>query len=646
MTKQNKTYLFSTCFLLTLFCLYYPVFAQTIPHPPSIQTIPPLKAEEGLIQKAKDYLTKNLVQNTPPLTSEDGLLAEVEGDWPKALEIYQDVLKRNPDNLPLWLRVADMHWSLGNYSQTVEALTQVVRLNPDNTEMHFRLSQAYSVMQKPEPALQEVQRAVELDPKKVEYWEARGSIANWLGKYSVAIESFQKVMELDPKNADAEVNLARSQKWSGELTKSIGTYRSYLKKYPDKKDATLELAMAEAERGNYPAAEKMLKKYQTSFGQDDSSNASLARIYAWDDRPNLSFSLLDPLLKAKPNDYDLLYTKTVSLRNAERFPEALESLKMLEKLQPDSKEVYDTGRYVKTPIRSNISAGFNFYNDTDSVSIYHAELKGTYFATPLTSIYARAEYDHVQADIGSGLETIEGKTSIPHTALSLGGSHRFSSFFAADAFIGGAFTNNDSTPYYGLNLFIRPHDALKVQLTHGHDFYFPSPLALSLGIQRYHDQLSFEWRPDLAWTVTGSGAYNFFSRDNRQWEAELSPRRAVLRTEHLNLDLGISAEGQGFRYQDDTNGYYDPVLYQKYMITSLWYLKINDDNGISLSTGAGINKDDTMDGFQGAYEASLVGSFGIYRDVFLSVSLGWLYNLGQIGSYTGYSAGVSIIYRF
>jgi hypothetical protein len=150
----------------------------------------------------------------------------------------------------------------------------------------------------------------------------------------------------------------------------------------------------------------------------------------------------------------------------------------------------------------------------------------------------------------------------------------------------------------------------------------------------------------MAWTVTGRGAYNFFSRDNRQWEAGLAPRRAVLRTEFLNLDLGISAEGQGFRDQDDTNGYYDPVLYQKYMITSLWYLKINDDNGISFTTGAGINKDDTMDGFQGAYEASVLGSFGIYRDVFFNVNLGWLRNLGQTGAYNGYSGGASLIYRF
>lgn len=580
------------------------------------------------------------------LTAEDGLRMEVSGDWNKALEIYRDVLNRNPDQLDLWLRVADLEWAQGNIAQTAEALSQAVRLKPNDPELHFRLSQTNSVLQKPEPALKAVERAIELDPKKVEYWEARGSIANWLGKYDVAGESFRKVMELTPKSADAEVNLARAQKWSGKLTTSVGTYRSYLEKFPDKKDVTLELAMTEAERGNYPSSEIILKEYQAKFGPDDASNASLARIYAWDDRPDLSFSILDPLLKAKPNDYELLYTRTVDLRYAERFPEALESLKLLEKLRPGSKEVYDTGRFVKTPIRHNISVGFNFYHDTDSVNIVHTEVKGTYFLDPLTSVYARAEYDYVHANAESGLEDISGKTHTPHTALSVGINHRFSPLFAADAFIGEAFTNNNTAPYYGLNLFLRPHDALKVQVTHAHDFYFPSARALSLGIQRYLNQVSFEWRPDLAWTISGSTSLNFFTRDNRQWEVQLFPRRAVLRTEDLNLDLGISAMRQGFRDQDDTNGYYDPVLYQKYMVTGLWYWKINDDNGISFTTGVGINKDTTTRGFSAAYEGSVEGFFGIYKDVFLRVNLGGLHNLGQTGAYSGWSTGAAITFRF
>lgn len=585
-------------------------------------------------------------QSVPSPTYEDGLKAEIAGDWNKAISIYEDVLTRNPDQLSLWLRLGDLYWSSGNYEGATRTLSQAVRLKPDDAILQNRLSQAYSVMQKPEPAFSAIDNAVKLDPKNASYWEARGSIANWLGKYEIAAESFQKVLELSPKTADAEVNLARAQKWGGKITKSADTYRSYLEKNVDRKDITLELAMAEAERGNYYAAEKVLNAYGERFRHDDNSRAHLARVYAWDDRPDLSFYYLDPLLKAKPNDYELLYTRTVDLRYAERYPEALESLKQLETLRPGSREVYDTGRFVKTPIRHYVTGGFNFYHDSDSIDIYHTYLKGAYFLTPLTHIYAKAEFDIVHAKVGTGLENINDKSSALHTAGALGINHRFSPFLAVDLYAGGAFTDGHSTPYYGLSAYLRPHDALKIQVTHAHDYYFPSARSLSLGIQRYLDQVSFEWRPDLAWTITGSAALNFFSRDNRQWELQLFPRRAVLRTEDLNLDLGISALRTGYRYQDDENGYYDPVLYQKYLLVGLWYWKLSDDDGISFTTGAGINKDTTTDGFKGCYEASIEGFFGIYRDWFLRVSLGGLHNLGQTGTYSGWGTGISLTRRF
>ncbi|KAF0182955.1 MAG: hypothetical protein FD164_909 [Nitrospirae bacterium] len=585
-------------------------------------------------------------QEIPLPAFEDGLRAEMAGDWNKAIAIYDGMLKRNPDQLPIWLRVADLYWALGNIEKTAEALTQAVRLKSGDAELYFRLSQSYSVMQKPEPALAAIEKAIELNPNKKEYWESRGSIANWLGKYDIAGQSLEKVLEIDPDAADAEINLARTQKWSGKLTKSVGTYRSYLEKNADRKDILLELAMAEAERGNYPAAEKILVGYADRFQHDDSSRAHLARVYAWDDRPDLSLSFLGPLLNAKPNDYELLYTRTVDLRHAERFPEALESVRQLEKLRPGSREVYDAGRFVRTPVRHYLTGGFNFYHDSDSVDIYRTYLKGAYFITPLTHAYAKAEFDIVRAQIGSGLENISGNASAFRTALALGINHRFSPLFAADVYAGEAFTESHTTPYYGLNAFIRPHDALKLQVAHAHDYYFPSARSLSLGIQRYLNQASFEWRPDLAWTVTGSAALNFFSRDNRQWEVQLFPRRAVLRTEVLNLDIGISALRTGFKEQDDTNGYYDPTLYQKYLLVGLWYWKIDDDNGVSFTTGAGINKDTTTDGFKGCFEGSVEGFFGIYRDWFVRMSLGGLHNLGQTGSYSGWSAGISITRRF
>ncbi len=81
-------------------------------------------------------------------------------------------------------------------------------------------------------------------------------------------------------------------------------------------------------------------------------------------------------------------------------------------------------------------------------------------------------------------------------------------------------------------------------------------------------------------------------------------------------------------------------------ITDFLYWKINHNNGVSVTGGIGIHKDDSMDGFRMTYDASFDGTFGIYSDWMLKVRGGITHNLRRGEAFEAYTLGASLTRRF
>lgn len=322
------------------------------------------------------------------------------------------------------------------------------------------------------------------------------------------------------------------------------------------------------------------------------------------------------------------------------------SLATLERLKPGAKESADIEKLVKTPLRSNLNLDTNFYDDSDHVRIFRSELSGEWVVSPVTRLSAGTQYEELWARAGSGLERRDGGERIRDNNVWAGIRHRFSPGVAADARVGAGFIEGGSQfPLYRLDLDLQPLDTLSFRLTHNRDLYDVSPRAVSLGIKRGATRLQAQWQPNLLYTLDLSGEYDTFSDNNRRWEATLAPRRAVLRTEKFNLDLGLLGWWFGFD-KDLNNGYYDPGTYQRYAVTGYGYWKINENNGLSLFAAVGVQKDETMSSFQDGEDLSAEGIFGIFSDWMLKVRAGYTNRRLASGAYDGFSGGLTLTRRF
>ena len=545
-----------------------------------------------------------------------------------------------------WLRMADIYALGGNAPASSAALKEATRLAPQDHALFYRLAQSYPSEKEAKEAAAAIERAVELDPKNLEYLRTRADLAAWRGNYAMALDSHQRILALAPDDPGARLGIARVHYWRSQLDDSAHAYRDYLALQPGVATAWMEYIVVVTELGDYARAMELLEDYRKRFSDNVAYRKQKARVLAWAERPTPSLAIVGELEPTLRDDYELGYTRTAALHYAHRPREALASLAEVARLRPDSKETTDLARFVRTPLRSNATVDFGYFTGSDDVTLRHAGVRGQYVINPETRLFGGADRQWISADVGSGYEKPDGGTSIGYNRAWLGIQHRTSPRLSLDAQIGGGSAEGDGRFIYEVGADLQPTDELALRLARREDLFAVSPLAAKLGIERRANTLDATWTPDLRYTVASRFAYDTFSDGNDHWEAELAPRRAFLRTQRLNLDLGVS--GRWFGYdQDPGNGYYAPSRYERYALTAFTYWKISDDDGVSVTFSYGPYKDNTMSGFRSGGDLVAEGFFGLYRDWFLDVKAALSnYGGGATGGYRSSLFEISLTRRF
>jgi Tfp pilus assembly protein PilF len=572
--------------------------------------------------------------------------AEGTGNWDEALAIYRRIVVQDPGRVEVWLHIADIEAARGNTTLHVDALQGAHRAAPGDAAVMQRLVAALSAAQQPDAALPLCLRALELQPGDGALLERCAQLASWAGEAGLAADLYARVLAARPDDPDTLLQYARNAGWAGELDAAARSYRSYLERRPADDDARLEAARVEAWRGNFPLALDLLEAYRSRVGDDERYRADKARVLAWAGRPREAARLNEPLLARHPDDYELRYTQSLILDGDRRPHEALESLAPLLELRPDSPDTALIARQLRASKRSDLSLGYSYYEDSDDIRISRLALHGSYVPGPATRLEAGIEHSALRARRGTGLEAPDGRESIDHQHGWIGARHRFGPGAAADLRLGrGTVEDGGDYDLYRVGLDLNPGDSWDLRLERAQRLFDPSPRAVAREIVETVDTVRATWRPGLPYVVEAQAEWGDLSDTNERRALLLAPRRAVLRRERWNLDLGLSGQWLGYDRNLD-NGYYDPSDYRRYAFTAFGYWKISDDDGVSLTASLGWHTDETIDGYELGEDIALAGTFGLYRDWMLRARLSYADRGLEAGGYDGLSAGATLTRRF
>jgi tetratricopeptide (TPR) repeat protein len=576
----------------------------------------------------------------------EGLRLEGEKRWRDALAIYEPAVRDDPGRVDLWLRIADIQAALGDGEAAIAALEAAAGASGDDPALFARLSRAYAAANHPRAALLAVGAALALSPSDPVLLRAAGELASWNGEYGEARRHYDTLLRLQPEDDGAWLALARVRVWDGATDAAVAAYRTYLDRAPDDPDGWLELARAESWRGNDAAAAAALSTYHSRFGESAAWRRTLVSVLLRGGRSRAALSALAPLRAGDPLGYDLHLLEglaRVGEGHARRAREVLGSVRVL---APERRETTGLAQQVRAAFGSTLQPSATAYADSDGLRTYRVPASVSLAITPEVRIAGGYERMELRARAGSGLERIDGGT-IADTERGWGAVElrlRPSAIFRAGGGRQMAFGRREWT--YDAGLALALGDRARLALDHEHALFTISPRTLSLGLTRDTTRVRLSAAPTFRWFVDADGSAERLSDGNTRWSGNVSPRRAIVRRQALNLDLGVSGYWFGAS-RDLGNGYYDPALYQAYSVVVLPYFKFSENTGLSLLVQAGAQKDDRQRRFEPGGSVAAELTLGIYRAWVLKAHASATQNARlESGAFRGQSGGVTLVRRW
>ena len=196
----------------------------------------------------------------PGLTLERGLLFEARGDTDKALSMYNEALKKAPDDVDLKLRVGSTQVVSGHPKQAKPLLREVLSKRPRSAEVNHFLGRALLLNGDYPEALRYLQAAVRYDSVRADYHLYVAWAANEAGQLAIASDAVEKALKLNQELGDAYWQRAIVQQKYGNTPDALKDLERALKRNPSRYEAYATQALCHQKLANYPAAEQSWRK--------------------------------------------------------------------------------------------------------------------------------------------------------------------------------------------------------------------------------------------------------------------------------------------------------------------------------------------------------------------------------------------------
>ena len=253
-----------------------------------------------------------------------------EGKTEVAKELYNRVLKIDPNHSQALKNIAVIFINLKDYQKAKEYYEKAVEIDPNSADAYYNLGIIFKELKEYQKAKSCYEKADNIQPNNTIIQTNLGIIFKDLGENQKAKDCYEKAIKINPNNAKAHYNLGVIYKDSGELQKakicfkkvieinpneqethnSLGIifqelgenqkakdcYEKAIEIKPNYGDVYYNLGQLLHERGEYHLAENYFKKaIQIKPGDIRASNSLLTNLYKMNNQ-SILFEELDSII--------------------------------------------------------------------------------------------------------------------------------------------------------------------------------------------------------------------------------------------------------------------------------------------------------------------------------------------------------------
>jgi len=197
----------------------------------------------------------------------------------KAIEKYEDALKRRPQWLKAMARLGDAHMAAGHDEEAISVYQKVVSLDAGNSGIRYSLGVLLERKGALDKAVSQYLETLRLDPGNGDARRRLADIYSLRGKYRLAIEEYKKLLALRSGNPLLHFKLARVYEKNRDFQEAIDSYRTAIRLDPGNVETRNELAILYSRRGMAAEAIDQYRAVLKLKKDDSTARNSLTALY-------------------------------------------------------------------------------------------------------------------------------------------------------------------------------------------------------------------------------------------------------------------------------------------------------------------------------------------------------------------------------
>ncbi len=301
--------------------------------------------------------------------SEDGLKALDEKRYPAAVENLTKAIAANPKDYSLHFNLALAYSLTGKNAEAIPEYKTTLELKPDLYQAQLNLGISLLREKQPAEAARYLTTAVAQNPKeyRANYYLAAALLG--AGDFPKAEQSYVTALAIDPKSPDAELGLAHALAGENKLEEAAAHFKKAAELNPAYRDDLLELAsMYETAKQpeqaisiyqqfpENPGAQERLGDLLLKAGRaadaipcfqiavakspTEANRAALAEAYLKNKEPDKAQPVVEQILAADPDNFEIRMLHGRLIRDQRKFPEAAAEFERATRLKPDSPQAW------------------------------------------------------------------------------------------------------------------------------------------------------------------------------------------------------------------------------------------------------------------------------------------------------------------
>jgi predicted O-linked N-acetylglucosamine transferase (SPINDLY family) len=163
------------------------------------------------------------------------------GELGLAAELYNRIVRRNPQDIEALLALAAINGMSGRYAEAEACCRRVLRLQPRLPGAWLNLGSAQSAQGDYMGAAGSYRRVIELKPDTLVAYQSLGNTLRRLDSHMEAVDVFNRALALQPRHAGIRYDLGNTWKACGDVGRAVACFREALRIEPDNLQAHANL---------------------------------------------------------------------------------------------------------------------------------------------------------------------------------------------------------------------------------------------------------------------------------------------------------------------------------------------------------------------------------------------------------------------